>query len=258
MASTEALRADVVVIGAGIIGAACAFRLAERGLDVLVLEREHAPATGSTGRSAAGVRHQFSDAVNIRLSAASIAEYRAMPQADYRPTGYLFYVPNALWDAQMRAVELQRELGVPVEVLDTEAAGRIVPVDPSGLRGATYCAADGVVDPHGICMTYVERARALGARFVFGAEVNALRRLDDRWQVTTADARARAGLLVNAAGAWAGRVGAMAGLEVPVGPARRMVFSSGPLPGALRRTHPYPMTVDLASGLWFRSERASA
>ena len=255
MTSTEALRADVIVIGAGIVGAACAYRLAERGLDVLVLEREHAPATGSTGRSAAGVRHQFTDAVNIRLSAASIAEYRAMPRAEYRATGYLFYVPDALWEAQMRGVELQRELGAPVEVLDIEAAGRIVPVDPSGLRGATYCAADGVVDPHGICMTYVERARALGARFVFGAEVSALRRLDDRWQVATADARARAPLVVNAAGAWAGRVGTLAGLEIPVGPARRMVFSSGPLPETLRRTRPYPMTVDLATGFWFRSER---
>jgi len=254
MSSPEVHRADVIVIGAGIVGAACAYRLAERGLDVLVLEREHAPATGSTGRSAAGVRHQFSDAVNVQLSAASIAEYRSMPQADYRAIGYLFYVPDALWEAQMRGVALQRRLGARIEVLDPNEAARIVPADASGLRGATYCADDGVVDPHGICMTYVERARALGARFAFGAEVQALRRLDDRWQVAIADGRASAPLVVNAAGAWAGRVGTLAGLEIPVGPARRMVFRSGPVPDSLRRFRPYPMTVDLANGVWFRSD----
>ncbi len=254
MSSPEVHRADVIVIGAGIVGAACAYRLAERGLDVLVLEREHAPATGSTGRSAAGVRHQFSDAVNVQLSAASIAEYRSMPRADYRAIGYLFCVPDALWEAQMRGVALQRRLGARIAVLDTNEAARIVPVDANGLRGATYCADDGVVDPHGICMTYVERARSLGARFAFGAEVRALRRLDDRWQVAIADGRASAPLVVNAAGAWAGRVGELAGLDIPVGPARRMVFRSGPVPNSLRGSRPYPMTVDLANGVWFRSD----
>ncbi|MBX3591235.1 MAG: FAD-dependent oxidoreductase, partial [Burkholderiaceae bacterium] len=51
-------QADAIVIGAGIVGAACARRLSERGLRVVVLEREPAPAAGSTGRSAAGVRVQ--------------------------------------------------------------------------------------------------------------------------------------------------------------------------------------------------------
>ncbi len=120
-------RADVIVIGAGIVGASCAFRLAELGRRVIVLEREPAPAGGSTGRSAAGVRHQFSDAVNVRLSQASIAEYRTMEAAAYKPIGYLFYVPPDQWDAQMRAVALQRSLGIDVRVLDPAQAQAIVP-----------------------------------------------------------------------------------------------------------------------------------
>ena len=131
-------RADVIVVGAGIVGASCAFRLAEAGLRVIVLEREPAPANGSTGRSAAGVRHQFSDAVNIRLSQARIVDYRAMQEAAYKPIGYLLYVPPDQWDEQMRAVALQRSFGVDVHVLDLAQAQARVPADVQGLRGATW------------------------------------------------------------------------------------------------------------------------
>lgn len=249
-------RADVIVIGAGIVGASCAFRLAELGRRVIVLEREPAPAGGSTGRSAAGVRHQFSDAVNVRLSQASIAEYRTMEAAAYKPIGYLFYVPPDQWDAQMRAVALQRSLGVDVRVLDPAQAQAIVPADAQGLQGATWCTADGVVDPHGICMHYVARARDLGARVLVNRDVTGIGRVgtDGPWRVHAGDRVFEAPQLVNAAGAWAGRIGALAGLDVPVQPARRVVFATAPLPEALRLPHPYPLTVDLASGLWFRSE----
>jgi sarcosine oxidase subunit beta len=71
-----------------------------------------------------------------------------------------------------------------------------------------------------------------------------------RWQLRTPAGTFEAPVLVNAAGAWAGRLAALAGLEVPVEPARRVVFTSAPL-GEARR---YPLTVDVASGLWFRSE----
>lgn len=249
------MRADVVVIGAGIVGAACAWRLAQSGLSTVVIERASSPATGSTGRSAAGVRHQFSEPVNVRLSLESIAEYRTMPESGYRPIGYLFYVPEAQWQAQLRDLEMQRALGAPVEAIDLARAAELAPADRSGLAGATWCADDGIVDPHGLCMGYVARARTSGARFVFGQPVCAIDRAATHWDVRTPDLRVEAGQLVNAAGAWAGEVAAFAGLRVPVEPARRVVFASGPLPPPLARIRPYPLTIDLGSGLWFRSER---
>ena len=248
-------RCDVLVIGAGIVGAACAWRLAERGLRVTVVERETGPAGGSTGRSAAGVRHQFSDEVNVRLSQASIEEYRSMPQSSYQPVGYLFYVPHDAWDAHLRGVEVQRRLGVPVQVLTPAQANAIVPADTRGLAGATFCAIDGFVDPHGICMEYVARARASGTTFAFACEVTAIARSADVFTVLAGTRRFEAPLIVNAAGAWAGRVAALAGLDVPVGPARRMVFASAPLPSQLPLPRPCPLTVELGSGVWFRSER---
>lgn len=245
---------DVAIIGAGIVGCACAFRLAEQGLRVMLIEREPAPAMGSTGRSAAGIRLQFSDATNIALSAHSLAEYRTMPQAGYRPIGYLFLVPDDQWQAHCAAVPLQREFGASIQVLSPQEAAHIVAADWQGIAGATWCAQDGVLDPHGICLHYAARARDHGAQTVLRAEVSAIERRGERWQIAAGEHRIEAAALVNAAGAWSGQVAALAGLQVPVDAARRIVFSSAPLPDSLRRAQPYPLTIDAGSGLYFRSE----
>jgi len=246
---------DVTVIGAGIVGAACAYRLAERGLKVGVLEQAAAPATGSTGKSAAGVRVQFSAATNILLSWHSIQEYRQMPGAGYRPIGYLFLVPDSQWERHMAAVALQRRLGVPVEVRDLEAAQEwfdFVP-DAEGLepiQGATYGPSDGIVDPHGICLEYLRRARGLGVEVHTQTEFLRAEPRGEGWQVQTSRGAFQTAVLLNAAGAWAGEVGRRAGLSIPVQPARRMVFCTAPIPYASW----HPLTIDLSSGFWFRPE----
>ena len=94
---SKSLKSDVLIIGAGIIGASCAHRLSDLGLRVVILEAQRAPAIGSTGRSAAGVRVQFTEEVNIRLSWESIKEYQHFldlygVEAGYRPIGYLLLV----------------------------------------------------------------------------------------------------------------------------------------------------------------------
>ena len=245
---------DVAVIGAGIVGCASAWRLAEAGLKVALIERESAPAMGSTGRSAAGIRLQFSDATNIALSAASLAEYRQLPQSGYRPIGYLLLVPEAQWPEHLAAVELQRRHGAPVQVLSPEESNRIVPADTSGLAGATWCATDGVLDPHGICLHYAARARERGAQAIYRAQVTAIRCESALWTIEAGDQTIRARQVINAAGAWAGEIAALAGLRVPVDAARRIVFASAELPPSISRAQPYPLTVDLGTGFYFRSE----
>lgn len=242
--------ADVIVVGAGIVGAACAYRLAERGLRVRLLEAASAPAAGSTGKSAAGVRVQFTEAVNVRLSWQSIQEYREMPEAGYRPIGYLLLVPEEAWADHLRGVELQRELGVPVEVHSLEAAQRWFAFEPGGLAGATFGPADGVVDPHGICMEYLRRARGLGAELHLETELLRAERHGGVWRLNTSRGAFEAPVVLNAAGAWAGEVGRRAGLDIPVQPARRMVFATAPLPQPLSG----PLTIDLSSGFYFRPE----
>jgi sarcosine oxidase subunit beta len=128
---------DVVVIGAGINGASCAWHLASRGLKVTVLERDAAPAMGSTGKSAAGVRVQFTTAANIKLSMYSLPVYREFAERHgreigYKDIGYLLLVPEARWADHMSSVALQKSLGAPVEVLDPVEAQRHIPFATHG------------------------------------------------------------------------------------------------------------------------------
>ena len=139
---SKSLKADVIIIGAGIIGASCAFRLSAQGLKVLVLEAQNAPAMGSTGRSAAGVRVQFTEEINILLSWESIKEYQHFvdlygEDAGYRPIGYLLLVSPERLSLHMEGVHLQKRLGVPVQVLSPEEAQSLVQFEPADIACAT-------------------------------------------------------------------------------------------------------------------------
>ena len=248
------MTADVIVVGAGVLGASSAFHLARAGLSVVVVDSFGGPAEGSTGRSFASIRAQWADPLNIELSWRSIQAYRSFPEAHgidvgYRPSGYLFLVPEAGWEAQLAAVELQREHGVPVDVLDLPAAQRVTPFAPHGLAGATWGPADGVVDPHLTTSAYLQLARSAGAQVLFRHRVTAVA-FDQRWAVTAGDRHFGARYLVNAAGGWAGELAALAGLSVPVVHSRRNIYATAP--GAL--AGPVPMTIDVGTGVFVRSE----
>src|ERR1700676_2511287 len=92
--------ADVVIVGGGCMGASVAYHLARRGVsDVVLIEREKLLATGSTGRNAGGVRHQFSNDANIRLSIESIGLLERFADEvgyaiDFHQDGYLFLLSS--------------------------------------------------------------------------------------------------------------------------------------------------------------------
>ena len=246
---------DVIVIGAGIVGASCAYHLAGRGLSVTVLEREAAPALGSTGRSAAGVRVQFTTRPNIELSMYSLPVYREFRERHgfeigYRDIGYLLLVPHDRWDRHLESVALQRSFGAPVEVLAPDDACRYVPVATDGLAGATYGPWDGVIDPHMATHAWVTMGRAAGVEYRFNHPVTAIRPGAGAWRVEAGAASFACGHVVNAAGAWSGVVGRLAGLDIPVRPKRIQIFLSAPV--ADERV--YPLTIDLATGVYLRSE----
>ncbi len=251
----QSTKSDVVIIGAGIMGASCAFRLSERGLKVMILEAQSAPAMGSTGRSVAGVRVQFTEEVNIRLSWESIQEYQHFQDlygedAGYRPIGYLFLAPPERLSVHMDGVKLQERIGVPVRVLTIEEAQHLVQFNPTDIACITYGPADGIVDPDLATFTYLRLAKERGAILHLETPLTRAKRVGNIWQVETVKGIFDATYLVNAAGAWAGEVAARAGLEVPIHPVRRMVFATAPI----SRQHSYPLTIDLKSGFYLRSE----
>ncbi|HEU5266929.1 MAG TPA: FAD-dependent oxidoreductase [Jatrophihabitans sp.] len=251
------LVADVVVVGAGIVGASSAYHVAAAGRRVIVVETFDGPAAGSTGRSFASIRGQWADELNIEMSWRSIRAFRDFPETHgvdvgYRPSGYLLLVSEQLWAAQLGAVEMQRAHGVPVDVLSIADGRQITPFDPAGLGGCTWGPADGVVDPHLASSAYLDLARRFGAQVCYRHPVSSLDPRDDDagWIVHAGGRTIRTQFVVNAAGGWAGEVAAMAGLRVPVAHSRRNVYSCAP--GAVAAT--LPMTVDFTSGIYLRSD----
>src|SRR6266852_1537030 len=167
--------AEVVIVGGGCMGASVACYLARRGMtEVVLVEREKMLAMGSTGRNAGGVRHQFSNAANIRLSIESIGALERFADEvgqpiDFHQDGYLFLLSTqAGVETFRRNVALQRRLGVDVEWLDAQDAARLAPgLRADGVVGATFCQRDGIADPNGVTMGLAKRAPADGVGGLF-------------------------------------------------------------------------------------------
>jgi sarcosine oxidase, subunit beta len=248
---------QVAIIGAGIVGAATAFLLARRGVDVDLLEAAAAPATGSTGRSAAGLRHQFTLPANVAFSRFGAERYARFAEevgadAGFRRVGYLFLVPPEQSDAWRADRVMQEAAGVRIEHLSPEELARRAPyLSTDGVAFGSFGPDDGVLDPHAATLGYLTAAQAAGARLHVATPVTGLKAHAGGWQVESGDARWRVDRVVNAAGAWAGGVAALAGASLPVVASRRDVFVTGPVHGLAL---PTPLVIDAATGVWWRSE----
>lgn len=229
------MRADVVVIGGGAIGSAAAYFLRAHAHppSVIVIERDPAYRLASTPRASGGVRRLFSLPENIALSQFSIPFFDVFETAmavdgepapiGLRKGGYLFIVPPQSIDLLRRNLDVQLAHGVNAQWLDPPALKQRFPsmvVDDLG--AGVHSLDDGWLDPHSVLQGFRRKARALGAAFlddeVTGIEVTA--RAVGSVQLASGR-RIEGCVFINAAGAWAKQVAAMAGWRVPIEPMRR-------------------------------------
>ncbi len=259
--------ADVVIVGGGCMGASVAFHLARRGVtNVVLVEREQLLGTGSTGRNAGGVRHQFSHEANIRLSIESIGVLERFKEEvgadiDFHQDGYLFLLSSpASVEVFTANVERQRRLGIAVDWLDADAAAALAPgLVTDQVIGATFCQRDGIADPNGVTMGFARSAQAAGVSILRETEVTGVRVVGGRVAgVETTTGAIDAPVVVNAAGPYARAIGRMAGVDVPVEAYRRHIFIAQP-PASGGRWHVPDsriMVIDFESTFYFHREGA--
>jgi len=229
------MRADVVVIGGGAIGAAAAYFLRSHAkpCTVAVIERDPTYALASTPRASGGVRRLFSLPENIRLSQYSIPFYERFEAAmavDGEPTpigfkrnGYLFIVPPGAIDTLRANFEAQEREGVRVAWLEPrDIRDKFPSIRVDDLGAGVHSPDDGWLDPHSVLQGFRRKARSLGAEFIadevvgIDAERSAVRAVRLK-----SGRRIEASAVINAAGAWAKEICAMVGWSVPIEPMRR-------------------------------------
>lgn len=253
--------ADVVIIGAGIVGSSIAFHLTEAGVrNVLVIERETRQGLGSTGKSMGGVRAQFATDVNIRMSMYSIPFFARFEEATGRPSGYKphGYLFMATTDGHMNYLRTnhsrQKAQGLKnVELLSPDDIRKVLPqLRSDDIIGGSLCPTDGFVDPDSVMTGFMARAIERGVELWRGTQVTGICTEHATISgVTTTNGDVQSPVVVNAAGPWAAAIARMAGADLPVQPLRRMLVPTEPFPGLPDRL---PMIIDMTTGWHFRQE----
>jgi len=252
--------ADIVIIGGGVMGASAAYHLAKCGIkNIVLLEKEEFFGTGATGRCAGGVRYQFSTEINVKLSIESLPMLECFKEeigqnVDYRQCGYLLVATNEKdADAFRYNVELQNRLGVQTQLLSgDEVRARLPLMKFEDAIAGTFNPKDGLVDPNSVVAGYVSAAQKMGVKALTRAEVTGVRVGGGQVEaVETTQGVIQTRMILNAAGPWAGQIGQMAGVEIPIVPIRRQMFTTN----ALKEIpEDFPFVIDFGRSLYFHRE----
>lgn len=233
------LRVDIAVVGGGLVGASCAYFLAERGAHPLLIEAGRIGREAS-GVNAGGVRQQGRVLPEMPLALASLPLWadlakRLEASVEYERCGDLRLVETAEDRERVRSIAAGEEgAGLRLEWVEGQALRAIVPGIGPGVLGGTFCPTGGQANPLLVAPTFGRRARDLGATVWEGAPVRKVVRDGEGFALETARGAVRAARLVIAAGAWTPLVTAGLGVHVPVELFVPQMMATTPLPPVLR------------------------
>ena len=239
------------------MGVATAFFLCERGETGVVVVEQSTLGSGTTKGGLGGIRHQFVDELDVRMSQLATEFWRDFDSFtssahDFQQNGYLFIAETAEGLASLRdPMPLYKKLGLEVELVGPQRIAALVPgIRTNDLKGGRFCALDGYGAPLDALAGFAAAAVLEGARIVEGVRVDALIAENGRVAgARTSDGEIRADRVLLAAGAWTAPLAATAGVQVPIWPYRRSIMeAAGPFP----KLAAIPLVIELESGFHFR------
>lgn len=250
--------ADVVIIGGGVIGVSIAYHLAQAGVQNIVLIEQYELGSGSSAKPLGGVRANFSDPGNIQLGQRSLAAFERF-EDDFgtdihlNQVGYLFLARTEDEVSSLEeSAQIQNSMGITSQIVDPGQAAQLNPLlDPTALLAASYSPHDGYADPAAVVGGYAQASQDLGVTVLHRTEVTGIETEGDAIRsVTTNRGGIAAETVVCCAGAWSTAIGAMAGVDLPVVPVRRMIGLTPPRPAPR-----VPFTLDLGTTMYFHNSR---
>jgi D-arginine dehydrogenase len=253
--------ADVVIVGAGIAGASMAYSLVQRGCrDVTIVEKEDSPGYHTSGRSAAVLSQLDVDEIFMKLSIMSTPFFYDPPEGFtdvplIHPNGILVVGQGAPFKFLRALARLSRRLGIASEDWGPEeTVAKLPALEREFLDGGIFILKDGTLDVHGLLWGFLNGAKRGGARLELNAEVTGIQVEDRKVRgVSTRAGDIACEKVVNAAGAWANPIAALAGAHpLPLTPCRRHIIVTQP-----RDNFPiedWPLTMDASRNFYFRPE----
>jgi len=232
------LQTEILIVGAGVLGTGCAWRLARAGRRVVLVDK------GDVGREASGSN---AGGIQLVLTALDLLPYELEARRLWESLGDELDADLGLvacgglrvaeteadLSAMAELVPAQRALGLDVRILSRHETARLVPALAPEIAGAIYCAQDGFAASRVLPMAMAQAAARSGAVVLPFHPVHAIARRSSGFLVRAGDMEIEADVVVNAAGAWAGRIAAMAGVALPVAPDIQQVHVTDPLPPLL-------------------------
>lgn len=254
----ENIRADVVIIGAGLTGLSLAYHLNQLGVkEIVVLERGYAGCE-LYGRFSAGVRRQFGTRLEIELVQAGWPFFDFLLEqpeikAGYEPVGYAFLAGSEHAAGLRQSWQLQQAMGVNSVWLEgSEIAEQFPYCDPAGVVAATFCGDDFWLNPWEVHRWLLRSVRAAGVKVFEQSPVSSIEVSQGAIQsVNCPSLTVKTAVAINAAGARTRLIQQMAGSDAPVDPSPRVKYLVK-APAELPRT--MPLITDLITGTYVRNE----
>ncbi|AEH50520.1 NAD(P)/FAD-dependent oxidoreductase [Pseudothermotoga thermarum] len=247
----------VAVIGAGVVGCSVAYHLAKLGInDVVVFDKSYI-SSGSTGRCAGGIRQQWSSPHNVLLAMRSVKLFEKLESetgmdVEYKQGGYLILSYSEEEAEQFeKNVEMQRELGLDVEILSVKKVKERYPyIDLSGVVLATFCQTDGHANPHLVNFAYAKSARKLGVEIFTHTEVWGIEVKDYEFVLHTTKGKVTAQIVVNAAGPHSREIASMVGVDLPTESYRHQIMVTEPVKNFFD-----PMAISFSGNFYMRQTK---